>query len=295
MFYERLDPGVVEEVRRRMGEDPEVGRMGFEKAEPDVWQFVALSYGMWWGIDGVAAQTGLIPDQPPDDVHAMARGPLAAAGGLHDGDLVVSALRSAGVDVRQLGAGLDFGCSSGRVVRLLAAAYPQVRWIGCDPNEGAIAWARAHLPGGEFFCSGGEPPLQLDEASLDLAFAISVWSHFEPTLGLRWFDEMRRVIRAGGHLIMTTHGLTSIAYADERKQRSREQLKEILAALYRAGSWYAPEFGEQGDWGVRDPGWGTAFLGPEWVLATLCPRWRVLEFAPGRLQGNQDVYVLERV
>jgi hypothetical protein len=26
----------------------------------------------------------------------------------------------------------------------------------------------------------------------------------------------------------------------------------------------------------------------------LCPRWRVLEYAAGRNQNNQDVYVLER-
>jgi len=31
------------------------------------------------------------------------------------------------------------------------------------------------------------------------------------------------------------------------------------------------------------------------MLTQLCPRWRVLEFAPGRNQDNQDVYVLQRV
>jgi hypothetical protein len=61
------------------------------------------------------------------------------------------------------------------------------------------------------------------------------------------------------------------------------------------GWWYAPEFGEEGDWGVVNPDWSTAFLSPEWMLTQLCPRWRVLEFAPGRNQENQDVYVLQRV
>ena len=65
--------------------------------------------------------------------------------------------------------------------------------------------------------------------------------------------------------------------------------------LYRQNSRYAPEFGEEGDWGVVNPDWGTAFLSPEWMLTHLCPRWRVLEFAPGRNQENQDVYVLQRV
>lgn len=70
--------------------------------------------------------------------------------------------------------------------------------------------------------------------------------------------------------------------------------EEIVGDLYRQGFWYAPEFGEQGGWGVVNPEWGTAFLSPEWVLANLCLRWQVLEFAAGRNQENQDVYVLRR-
>jgi hypothetical protein len=106
---------------------------------------------------------------------------------------------------------------------------------------------------------------------------------------------MHRILPRGGHLVFTTHGLTSIAHDHAAGRRPAEQLDEISRALYRRGWWYAAEFGEQGDWGVVDRGWGTAFVSPEWLLAELCPRWRVLEFAPGRLDGNQDVYVLERV
>jgi SAM-dependent methyltransferase len=295
MLYERLGADLAADVRRRMAENPEIRRMEFERAEEDVWRFVVLNLGMWFDIPGVAARTGLLNAQPPEDVHSMARGPLAAAGGLDEADLVVSALRSAAVGVQELHTGLDFGCSSGRVVRVLAAACPTVRWLGCDPNERAIAWAREHIPGVEFLVSGDEPPLQFDSGSLDLVFASSVWSHFEPELGLRWFEDMHRVVRPGGCLVFTTHGLTSIAHDAEEGQRPPEQLSDIRQALYRRGWWYAPEFGEEGDWGVVNPGWGTAFITPEWLLAELCPRWRVLEFAPGRHQENQDVYVLERV
>ncbi|MCW3027329.1 MAG: class SAM-dependent methyltransferase, partial [Solirubrobacterales bacterium] len=77
--------------------------------------------------------------------------------------------------------------------------------------------------------------------------------------------------------------------------RTPQQSREIANALYSKGWWYAPEFGEEGDWGVVNPEWGTSFLSPEWLLAQLCPPWRVLEFAPGRNQDNQDVYVLQRV
>ncbi len=210
--------------------------------------------------------------------------------------MVVSALVSVGVDVNELRRGLDFGCSSGRVVRVLAAAYPDGDWHACDPNGPAIEWAQANLPGIEFFVNGNEPPLPVGDGELDLVYAISIWSHFEPALGLRWFEEMRRILRPGGHLVFTTHGLTSIdVICTQRGARSMEQSLEIERALYSSGAWFAAEFGEQGDWGVVNPNWGTAFLSPEWVLVNLCPGWRVLEYAPGRNQSNQDVYVLERL
>ena len=40
---------------------------------------------------------------------------------------------------------LDFGSSSGRVLRILAAARPDLRCLGCDPNEDAIAWAEVEM------------------------------------------------------------------------------------------------------------------------------------------------------
>ena len=70
-------------------------------ASPDnaLRQSLILAYGMWLGVPGVAEKTGLPAAQPPDDVHAMARGPLAAAGGIYDADMVVDALSGVGVDI----------------------------------------------------------------------------------------------------------------------------------------------------------------------------------------------------
>lgn len=294
-LYDRLSAADVAEIESRLEEVDELGAHYRSAAEETTRRHVVLAAGIWLGVPVATEKTGLSASQPPEDVHAMARGPIAAGGGLYEADLVVDALASAGVEMTSLRSALDFGCSSGRVTRVLAAAYPSIRWQGCDPNGPAIAWASKSLPGIEFFANGDRPPLPLAEGSLDLAYAISIWSHFAPELGLRWMAEMRRIIRPGGHLVLTTHGFTSIVHYVMGGQRTPLQSDEIAGALYERGWWYAPEFGESGDWGVVNPDWGTAFLSPEWVLAELCPAWRVVEFAPGRNQHNQDVYVLQRV
>jgi SAM-dependent methyltransferase len=294
ILRDRLGDEDVALVERRIGEDPESSRQYTSAEDEQIKRHVLLAFGMWLR-EASFKKTGLTDAQPPEVVHVMARGALAAAGGLYEADLVVDALASAGVEMGEIQTVLDFGCSSGRVVRVLAAAYPELHWQGCDPNGPAITWATQNLPGIEFFTSGNEPPLARADSSLDLAYAISIWSHFEPRLGLRWFEEMHRLVRPGGYLVWTTHGPTSVAHYAQNGLRTPEQSTAILDALYREGWWYAPEFGEEGDWGVVNPDWGTAFLSPEWVLAQLCPRWRVLEFAPGRNQGNQDIYVFQRV
>jgi SAM-dependent methyltransferase len=295
ILYERLNEQDIADVEALLNTDPGASEQLRQATSAEARRYVTLTYGVWLGAPAVLEKTGLSAALPPEDVHAMARGPLSAAGGTYEADMVANALESVGVELASLSTGLDFGCSSGRVVRVLAAAYPDTQWHGCDPNGPAIEWATENLPGIEFFVSGDAPPLQIASGSLDLAYAISIWSHFEPQLGLRWFDEMHRLIRPGGYLVCTTHGSTSVAHYAESDLRTPEQSREILDALYRQDYWYAPEFGEQGDWGVVNPDWGTAFLSPEWVLAQLCPRWRVLEYAPGRNQANQDVYVLQRV
>ncbi len=294
LLYERLDEGDITAVEQLIRDTPGAWEHYANAYDAGAKRQVLLAFGTWLEAESLLEKTGLVNVQPPENVHVMARGPLAAAGGLYEADLILDALASAGVDITDLSSGLDFGCSSGRVVRVLAAACPEISWHGCDPNGPAIAWATENLPGIEFFVNGDAPPLPLANGSLDLVYAISIWSHFAPELGLRWFEEMHRLLRPGGYLICTTHGLTSIAHYATHQLRSVEQSQEIRDALYRDGTWYAAEFGKQGDWGVVNPDWGTAFLSPEWLLTQLCPRWRILEFAAGRNQENQDLYLLQR-
>jgi SAM-dependent methyltransferase len=264
------------------------------EAEPGTRDQLRLALGVWHEVPAVLEKTGLTADEPAADVHAMARGRLAAGGDLYSADLVAEAVQAAGCDIAEMRAALDFGCSSGRTLRPLAAAWPQVRWHGVDPNGPAIQWAREHIPGATFAVSPTEPPLDLPAGSLELAYAISIWSHFDEGAGRRWLDEMHRLLARGGLLVMTVHGLQSIAYHAATGERSPRQLEQIRRALYRRGFWFAPEFGAAGDHGVAHPEWGNAYMSPEWLLQTVSGAWDVISYAVGRNAGNQDVVVLRR-
>ena len=254
-----------------------------------------LAFGVWLGVPAVLRKTGLSEEQPSESIHAMARGPLAAAGGLYEADMVFDALAGVGVDLAtrrtRWTSAAPPGASCG-------SSPPHTRTsIGtaATPTQPAIAWAAENLPGDRVLRQRRAPPLPLADGSLDLAYAISIWSHFEPALGLRWFEEMhradppRRASRVHDPRPDLDRATTRRSSCAPRAVARRSPTRST-----RRGWWYAPEFGEEGDWGVVNPDWGTAFVSPEWMLTQLCPRWRVLEFAPGRNQDNQDVYVLQR-
>jgi SAM-dependent methyltransferase len=256
---------------------------------------LALAFAAHYRVEPALGRTGLSAAMPGAGVHSMAHGAAAAGGAPYYADLVVDALRSTGFEPAAAMRGLDFGCSSGRVVRVLAAAFPDIEWHGCDPIPDAIEWARENLPGIRFERSPEYPPLPYEDGSVDFAFAISIWSHFSEAAALDWLAEMRRIVKPGGRLVLTAHGEHTIVHTRRLGLRSTEQLEHVRAALFEHGFWYAPEFGEQGDHGIANEDWGTAFLTPEWLLARLTPEWRAVLYRPGRVEGNQDLYVLERV
>lgn len=99
---------------------------------------------------------------------------------------------------------LDFGCGCGRVLRHWADLSAEVH--GCDYNPVLIRWCRQKLPFAQFETNGLEPPLPYPTASFDLIYALSVFTHLPEPLHSRWVVELARVLRPGGHLVISTHG-----------------------------------------------------------------------------------------
>jgi SAM-dependent methyltransferase len=293
VLYSRLSDSDVDRVKSSLDESQAAALHGASVRDQ---KRSIISFAVHFGLTDVLGRVGLNAAIPPDDIHAMSRGVLAIAGGCLYGDLVLDAM---GLDTSVLRAGaklLDFGCSSGRVVRVLAAAYPDSEWYGCDPNQDAIRWDRENLPGMQFAVSSGDPPLAMySDGMFDVVFAISIWSHFAENAAVRWLNEMHRLVRPGGLLIITTHGYRSIAYLAENRLHDPLTLAEIRDSLYSRGFCFAPIFGKAGDWGYVHREWGEAFLSPEWLLAHVHPAWTVTKFEIGRVENNQDIYTLQRV
>ena len=119
---------------------------------------------------------------------------------------------------------LDFGCGCGRVTRYWSDFEGAVS--GSDVNAKAIEWCRDNLGFASFERNTLAPPLDFDAESFDLVYALSVFTHLTAELQLAWRDEMLRVLRPGGLLLVTTHGRSYVPRLDagERAQFERGEL-----------------------------------------------------------------------
>jgi 2-polyprenyl-3-methyl-5-hydroxy-6-metoxy-1,4-benzoquinol methylase len=135
---------------------------------------------------------------------------------------------------------IDVGCGDGRFAGELLDAGAQV--LGIDVAEEPLRRARALHPQLDVRLVDGEGAWELADAGFDAVWAGEVIEHVADTTG--WLSEIRRVLRSGGSLLVTTpaHGplalarmaLSRRAYAehfDPRGEHLRYYSREALAAL----------------------------------------------------------------
>jgi SAM-dependent methyltransferase len=158
------------------------------------------------GPDAAVANDGL--PLPPAQLRVRVAGTKGGDWFLEGGALAEESIRAAlgraGTSIEAMDAILDFGCGCGRVVRRWQSWPGEI--TGTDLSSEAIAWSRANLPFARFEVNGLEPPLSFETESFDLVYALSVFTHLTVDLQLRWRDELHRVLRPGGYLLVTIHG-----------------------------------------------------------------------------------------
>jgi SAM-dependent methyltransferase len=125
---------------------------------------------------------------------------------------------AAHVPLEQIDSVLDFGCGCGRVMRWWSDFHGDV--TGSDVSAPAVAWCRENLPFARFEENALAPPLVFADESFDLVYALSVFTHLTGDLQIAWRDELRRVLRPGGLLLVTTHGRSYVPrLGDEERKR----------------------------------------------------------------------------
>jgi SAM-dependent methyltransferase len=203
----------------------------------------------------------------PDESWFLRSGRISA-------DTVREAAARHGRPLESLGSLLDFGCGCGRVTRWWYELDAEVH--GSDVDARAVAWCEANLGFGQFAVNGLAPPLRYGDSAFDLVYAFSVLTHLTEELQRPWLDELRRVLRPGGLVVVSTHG-----------ERYLERLTAAERARFEAGD-LVVRWG-----GVAGTNLCTTFH-PRSYLERLAEGFEFLEHIPEGAAGNphQDLSVL---
>jgi len=116
-------------------------------------------------------------------------------------------LEHSGVDLNNIHSLLDFGCGSGRYLVGWHLIAPHIALHGCDLNTTLMSWAQNNLPN-QIKCLKNNliPPLSYPDNQFELIYFISVFTHLSLNLQKIWIQELKRILKVGGYILLTLHG-----------------------------------------------------------------------------------------
>jgi SAM-dependent methyltransferase len=230
---------------------------------------------------GRVEETGGLP-LPPARLRAQI-GPLHAdadfflRSGRRHADLIRDLLRENGSSIEELDALLDWGCGCGRVLRHWSELSGTRR--GCDIDARMVEWCQANLPFAEVAVTELAPPLPYPDASFDLVYAFSVFTHLAEDLQHAWIRECLRVLRPEGYLLLSTLGeyYASLDRLTESERRSFADGDVVVLYEQSAGTSLC-----------------SAYHPPEYVHRQLAADFELVSFRPAGDDGRHDIHLLRK-
>jgi SAM-dependent methyltransferase len=191
---------------------------------------------------------------------------------------------------------VDFGCGCGRTLRhLIGLLSPHQQLVGLDPDAEAVRWVAGNLPGVQAFALSELPPAQnLLPNTADLILSHSVFTHLPEDVQLAWLSELARLLKPGGLLLASIHGLKVV-------EEYAQSLRNL--GLDSSAAHFITEFNSRGFFHVVGKNefekvlpsyYGAAFHDVSYIQKNWETEFRLRAWLPTFALNHQDVLILER-
>jgi SAM-dependent methyltransferase len=192
------------------GIEPAPPAVGVER-EPQVelQQQVADSQTLIEQLEDALKQGGVAPVPPPRLQRRVVGGFFRDF--IRSGTVTIAefddALGPLGVSCAMFEHVLDFGVGCGRVLRRWAETHKSAKITGIDIDPEAVGWLKEHYSRfGRFLVTPPNPPAELASDQFDFIYGVSVFTHLPEDMQFLWLQELKRLVKPGGWLILTVRG-----------------------------------------------------------------------------------------
>lgn len=102
---------------------------------------------------------------------------------------------------------LDWGCGPGRIIRHLPNVIGNgCTYFGTDYNDKSIAWCTKNLPEIQFNKNELTASLPYSDNFFTVIYGLSIFTHLSEAMHHAWFNELHRILKPGGIMLLTTQG-----------------------------------------------------------------------------------------
>lgn len=131
---------------------------------------------------------------------------------------------------------LDWGCGPGRIIRHLPSFMDKTcKFYGSDYNEKYIKWCKKNIPNVSFETNELTPPLNFERNSFDIIYGISIFTHLSREMHYAWFDELFRVLKPGGIILLSLQGNAFIKKLTESEKNKYKKGDLVVKANTKEG------------------------------------------------------------
>jgi SAM-dependent methyltransferase len=169
---------------------------------------------------------------------------------------------------------LDFGCGWGRIIRFFFKDTGCDNLFGADVDPKMIDFCSEEMHCGRYSAVNPEPPSQFPDASIDVVYAYSVFSHLAESTAANWISEFSRILKPDGLLIATTRDKSFLDACEAlRAKKHGSPHQQTMSRIFSPASKYKEDYDEgkfvyaaTGGGGVRDESYyGEALIPKQYI------------------------------
>ncbi|MCL2932547.1 MAG: glycosyltransferase [Trichodesmium sp. MAG_R03] len=230
----------------------------------------------------------ILPDEtsiplPPQPLVVRVHGDSQIKGFLQAGWEINRDLKTAldriGKEFSDFDSVLDFGCGCGRVMIWNSLLSNSTFFQGTDIDTEAISWCQQNLNFAKFSVNQTLPPTEYEDNKFDFVYLISVFTNINEEMQLQWLQELRRITKPEGIVLITT-----------RRPNTPKEAYELATKLETEGFVSVQSVGEKRvfpDW------YQTTYQTEDYVRNKWVSEFEIIDFLPGGIRGNQDIVILK--